>query len=67
MFKHLLVKQVFLFWLEGEDMQPNGKEKRQQLKKKKQQQENLSTKEWEEIMGVNRDTYTRKNGAIRRK
>ncbi|MEH6940790.1 hypothetical protein [Bacillus sp. JJ722] len=29
--------------------------------------EKLTTREWENIMGKNRDTYTRKNGAVRRK
>ncbi|WP_284037450.1 hypothetical protein [Neobacillus sp. 114] len=31
---------------------------------KKRKQEKVN---WKEIMGMNRDTYTRKNGAIRRK
>lgn len=29
--------------------------------------EKLSTREWKDIMGMNRDTYTRRNGAVRRK
>jgi hypothetical protein len=29
--------------------------------------EQLSTKDIEELMGMNRDRYTRKNGAVRRK
>lgn len=29
--------------------------------------EKLSTNEWKSIMGMNRDTYTRRNGAMRRK
>ncbi|WP_195892942.1 hypothetical protein [Bacillus massiliigorillae] len=29
--------------------------------------EKHTTKEWENIMGVNRDTYKRCNGAVRRK
>lgn len=33
-------------------------------KKKKRKPEKVN---WEEIMGMNRDTYTRRNGAIRRK
>jgi hypothetical protein len=36
-------------------------------KKSKKKKENLSFKDWEEIMGMNRDTYERKNGAVRRK
>ncbi|RHW38712.1 hypothetical protein D1B33_07515 [Lysinibacillus yapensis] len=36
-------------------------------KPKKRKQERLSERDWLEIMGTNRDTYTRKNGAIRRK
>jgi hypothetical protein len=32
--------------------------------KKKRKQEHVN---WIEIMGMNRDTYTRKNGAVRRK
>lgn len=34
---------------------------------KPKQQEKLSRRDWEDIMGKNRDTYKRKNGAIRRK
>lgn len=30
-------------------------------------QEKLTTKEWRELMGMNRDIYTRKNGAVRRR
>ena len=30
-------------------------------------QEKLTTKEWQELMGMNRDIYTRKNGAVRRR
>ena len=29
--------------------------------------EKLTTSEWKDIMGMNRDTYTRRNGAVRRK
>lgn len=29
--------------------------------------EKHTTKEWEEIIGVNRDIYTRRNGSVRRK
>lgn len=46
-------------------------EGKQQLKaakkKRKKKQEHLSFKDWQDIMGVNRDTYERKNGAWRRK
>lgn len=45
-----------------------SKEQRQQLKKvSKKKQEHLSRKDWEDLMGINRDIYTRKNGAWRRK
>jgi hypothetical protein len=55
-----------------------SKEQKQQLnqltsspvkkkKRKRKKKENLSFHDWEDIMGVNRDTYTRRNGAIRRK
>jgi hypothetical protein len=27
----------------------------------------MSRKDWEELMGTRRDTYTRRNGAVRRK
>ena len=44
------------------------KEQKQQLQKtkspKKKKQENV---DWIEIMGMNRDTYKRVNGAMRRK
>jgi hypothetical protein len=44
-------------------------EQKQQLKnlkspKKKHKQEKVN---WKEIMGMNRDVYTRRNGAVRRK
>lgn len=38
--------------------------KKQQKKIKKRKQERVN---WPEIMGINRDTYIRKNGAVRRK
>lgn len=46
-----------------------SKDKKEKLKssKKKQKDEKLSRKDWEDIMGMNRDVYTRHNGAIRRK
>lgn len=40
--------------------------KKEQLKPIKLK-EKLSTREWKDIMGINRDTYTRRNGAVRRK
>lgn len=50
------------------------KEPKQQLnklkspkKKRKKKQDNLSFKDWEDIMGTRRDTYERRNGAVRRK
>ena len=33
----------------------------------KRQKETLSRKEWEEIMGVNRETYQKQGGTYRRK
>jgi hypothetical protein len=36
-------------------------------KKRKKKHEQLSTKDIQELMGMNRDVYTRKNGAIRRR
>jgi hypothetical protein len=53
-----------------------SKEQRQQLnkmrtkpskRKTKRKQEHLSRREWEDIMGVYRATYERRNGAVRRK
>jgi hypothetical protein len=53
-----------------------SREQRQQLnkmrpkpakRKSKRKQEHLSRREWEDIMGVHRDTYERRNGAVRRK
>jgi hypothetical protein len=43
------------------DKQPSSKSPK---KKKKKKQENVN---WPEIMGMNRDIYTRRNGAVRRK
>ncbi|MFD0825837.1 hypothetical protein ACT8ZR_09180 [Neobacillus sp. M.A.Huq-85] len=43
-------------------------EKKQQEKSpKKQVKEQLSRKDLEELMGMNKQTYTRKHGAIRNK
>lgn len=36
-------------------------------KKRKKKQDNLSFRDWEDIMGTRRDTYERRNGAVRRK
>jgi hypothetical protein len=36
-------------------------------KPKPKKKEDLSFKDIQELMGMNRDTYTRKNGAVRRK
>jgi hypothetical protein len=49
-----------------------SKEQKQQLnnigKKKKQKRKRKQAKvNWKEIMGVYRDTYERRNGAVRRK
>jgi hypothetical protein len=45
-----------------------SKEQKQQLEQMKSpKQEQLSTKDIEELMGMNRDRYTRRNGAVRRK
>ncbi|SMQ75930.1 hypothetical protein SAMN05444673_2572 [Bacillus sp. OV166] len=52
-----------------------SKEQKQQLnkmrsspkKKSRKKEEHLSQKDWEVLMGMNRDTYKRVNGAVRRK
>jgi hypothetical protein len=56
-----------------------SKEQKQQLNKlgklpeknlqktKQKKKENLSFRGWEDIMGTRRDTYERRNGAVRRK
>jgi hypothetical protein len=44
-----------------------AKKKQQSKSPKKNLKEQLSTKDIEELMGMNRDTYTRRNGAVRRK
>lgn len=46
------------------------KMRRRRKKKKVNQdplQEKLSEREWKDLMGMNRDTYERRGGAIRRK
>jgi hypothetical protein len=43
------------------------KQKQQLEKMKSPKKEKLSTKDIEELMGVHQDTYTRRNGAVRRK
>lgn len=46
----------------------SGKQKQQLSKSpKKKKKERLSMKDIEELMGINKDTYIRKNGAVRRK
>lgn len=37
------------------------------IKVSKRPEEKLSRKEWEEIMGMNRETYQKQGGAYRRK
>jgi hypothetical protein len=44
-----------------------SKEQKQQLNQMAKGHEKLSRKEWEDIMGKNRDIYKRVNGAVRRK
>jgi hypothetical protein len=46
-----------------------SKEKIRQKSKspRKRKKEQLSTKDIEDLMGMNRDRYTRRNGAVRRK
>jgi hypothetical protein len=44
------------------DKQKQQLEQKKSPKKKKEEMVN-----WKEIMGMNRDTYTRRNGAVRRK
>lgn len=43
------------------------KKKKSKSPKLKPKSEKLSTKDIEELMGIHQDTYTRKNGAVRRK
>ena len=43
------------------------RDKLMSIQKNKPPSEKLTQREWLEIMGTNRDIYTRKNGAIRRK
>jgi hypothetical protein len=44
------------------------KEQKQQLEQMKSPRKKKEEKvNWKEIMGMNRDTYTRRNGAVRRK
>lgn len=48
----------------------NDKKQQSKSPKKKQQkkqQEHLTEKDIEELMGIHMDTYTRKNGAVRRR
>ncbi|GIN88696.1 hypothetical protein J6TS2_50820 [Heyndrickxia sporothermodurans] len=40
---------------------------KKEIKKPKKNKEKLSAADLRELMGVNKDTYTRHNGAIRRK
>jgi hypothetical protein len=49
---------------EGQLEKLNYNKKKEQEQKKKDQHEHV---DWEEIMGMNRDTYRRKGGAIRRR
>ncbi len=47
-----------------------GKRKRERKSDsptKPKKHENLNQRDWEEIMGTNRDTYKRVNGAVRRR
>lgn len=44
-----------------------SKERREQLEQSSKKKEQLSKKDIEDLMGMNRDRYTRKNGAVRRK
>jgi hypothetical protein len=44
-----------------------NKPQQEQSPKKKPKPEQLSRKEIEELMGMNRDTYERRNGALRRR
>jgi hypothetical protein len=47
--------------------QISDKQKRQLEKMKSPKKEKLSRKDLEELMGTRRDTYERRNGAVRRK
>jgi hypothetical protein len=50
-----------------EQKQQLEKIKSPKKKKRRKKKENLSFKDWEDIMGMNRDVYVRHNGAVRRK
>lgn len=48
-------------------VKPVSEQKRPAVKEKRKRVETYTEKEWLEIMGANRDTYKRVNGALRRK
>lgn len=48
-------------------MNDSTNKKNKSPKKLKKRQEQLSVKDIEELMGIHKDVYTRKNGAVRRK
>lgn len=68
---------IVFFIAEGDDMRiadflsdetkKQLNQNRTRRKKRKRNKKKLTQKELEELMGVNRDIYVRKNGAIRRK
>jgi hypothetical protein len=72
-----ILTRIYLYSKKGDDMKIAvhiPKEQKQQLekmksprKKKRKKKENLSFKDWQDIMGMNRDIYSRHNGAVRRK
>jgi hypothetical protein len=45
----------------------NNKKQQGKSPKKPQKKEQLTEQDWKEIMGMNRDRYERRNGAVRRK
>jgi hypothetical protein len=51
----------------GVTSKDNGNVHPRRNKPRKRNKERLNERDWKEIMGINRDTYKRKNGAIRRK
>lgn len=51
----------------GVSNKDNGNVHPRRNKPRKRNKERLNERDWKEIMGINRDTYKRKNGAIRRK
>ncbi|MGM0776927.1 MAG: hypothetical protein ACQEXE_10375 [Bacillota bacterium] len=59
---HLTKKEIQQF-----NQLRKGRRNRENPPAKPKRQENLSQRDWEEIMGTGRDIYKRVNGAVRRR